>query len=150
MLRQPKAYVMLAVFVHLFVVLGCEQEQEVFSMAGHWQGTADLAQDSVAAVEKTEINLIVTSDSDVLGSIGDASLLPGAILEQNNFAENDYVINGRISGRLPGADSLFDTPVRILVQLKDEKLIGGFSLKTNKIKEKPVTFTGSNMSLRKL
>lgn len=150
MLNQPKLYVMLAVLLHLFVVLGCEQEQEVFSMAGHWQGSADLVQDSVEAVEKTEVNLILTSDADVLGSIGNASLLPGAILEQNNFTENDYVINGRISGRLPGVDSLFDAPVRILIQRNNDNLIGGFSLKTNKIKKRPVTFTGSNMTLRKL
>jgi hypothetical protein len=151
MLHQPKMYVLLALVLHLLLVLGCDEEQEKFSLAGHWEGLIKVSTDSSEITQDAHVSLIISSDSDVLGEIGNASIEQGATLEINNFEENDYVINGRLTGSLFGIDSLKEAPVRILIQLKEEKLVGGFSLKTRTDGTlESVTLKGTDMILKRL
>ncbi len=151
MLRQPKFWLFLVVLSHLAMLWSCEQQDEVFSLAGHWEGIVDVAQDSSEVTQVAHMSLIISSDSDVLGEIGDANIEPGATLEKNNFAETDYVINAKISGSLFGFDSLKNAPVRIIVQVKEGVLNGGFSVKVGQNEAKPPsTLTGADMHLKRL
>jgi len=149
MFRQPKLYIFLVCLTHLFIFLGCEQEEEVFALAGHWEGIVNVSKDSSEVTQVAYMSLIITSESDVLGDIGQTKIQPGATVEKNNFAENDYIINSKVSGSLFGFDSLKNVPVRILVQLKDEKLTGGFSLNTGMNTKKPIMLIGTEMELKR-
>lgn len=98
--------------------------QSFLELAGTWEGSGDIvvnwcSQDTLA------FSLVITTDGDVSGKIGDA-VITSAEIEKNTIGENDYLIIAKLKGALIECDGISRSTMRIGIKRNGELLQGSF------------------------
>ncbi len=122
-------------------------------LAGRWQGAGKIIvtwcqQDSLP------VTLTIRPDGKVSGTIGDATIREGEIKPNSWFlrllGNPDYVIYCKLEGALIAREQIRREAIKLLVDYKAGKLVGGFHSSGLKFggKEK-MMLSGSDLVLRK-
>ena len=98
--------------------------QSLLDIAGTWEGSGTIVV-SWCTQDTLAFHLVITTDGDINGSIGDA-IITSAELNNNHLGENDYLIVAKLKGPLIECEGITRSIMRIGLKRNGEVLEGSF------------------------
>ncbi|HEX8942661.1 MAG TPA: hypothetical protein VF785_05945 [Gemmatimonadaceae bacterium] len=124
------------------------------SLIGRWGGVADIIVDWTKQ-RTLAVNLVISANDQVTGSIGDATLAHGRLLRNRSWVaralrvKTDYIIEADLDGPIIAAENVQRDAVQIPFNWRDGRLVGSINSSANKIgKAVPMVFTAKFVLIR--
>jgi hypothetical protein len=113
----------------LFVGVAAAVSRPPLELVGEWQGDGRVLV-TWCKQDRLSIRLFLGADGKVSGSVGDALIAAGSVRKNNrllNWLGNpEYVIDATLDGELVAAEGIRRKTIKLLVDLHDHQLQGGF------------------------
>lgn len=118
--------------------MGVRAQVATPSLIGRWGGVADIVVDWTKQ-RTLPVNVVISANDQVTGTIGDATLLRGRLLRNRGWLartlqmKTDYIIEGDLDGPIIGAENVQRDAVQIPFNWRDGRLVGSVNSTGNKI-----------------
>lgn len=125
------------------------------SLTGNWQGNAIIIV-SWCEQDSLPIDIQIFNDGKVTGAVGDATLKNGQLKKNRGWfgkllhIKSDFIIIADLEGPIVAKESISRKSVKIIFDLKDNKIEGGLHTSGAKIAgKKSMTLSATRMILEK-